>query len=55
MDELRRVRDILAQTPGKVPQGSLPYAETAAKCQLEQLWQDIDSQDHSTHSKVSFF
>ncbi|CAG8216980.1 unnamed protein product [Penicillium olsonii] len=53
MEELRKARATLAQTPGKVPD-SLPFAGTA-HCGIDQLWQDIDSQDHSTHSDVSFF
>lgn len=54
MDQLRKgAREALEKNPGKLPKDSFPFASTAREFELDQLWQDIVAQDHSTHRKVS--
>ncbi|KAJ5366405.1 hypothetical protein N7541_000346 [Penicillium brevicompactum] len=53
MDQLRKgAREALEKNPGKLPKDSFPFASTAREFELDQLWQDIVAQDHSTHRKI---
>lgn len=55
MDQLRKgAREALVQNPGKVPKDAFSFASTARELELDQLWQDIVAQDHSTHLKVGW-
>lgn len=55
MDKLRQTaRDSLVKNPGIVPTDVLPAAIAASKkCPLDELWQNVSSQDHPTHLSVS--
>lgn len=57
MDELRKgVREILVKNPGRLPtpQDTGRFAPTVWECELDTVWQDVSSQDHSTHLNVSY-
>ncbi|KAJ5770289.1 uncharacterized protein N7511_002340 [Penicillium nucicola] len=50
MDELRtQVRRILIEQPGKFPRNFKPGRDAVSKCDLPQVWQNVESYDHSSH------
>jgi hypothetical protein len=54
MDELRtQVRRTLLQKPGQFPHDFAPGRIAVSKCDLPQVWQNVESYDHSSHLNVS--
>ncbi|KAJ6099256.1 hypothetical protein N7467_000791 [Penicillium canescens] len=50
MDELRtQVRRTLMQKPGQFPHDFAPGRIAVSKCDLPQVWQNVESYDHSSH------
>ncbi|KAJ5295656.1 hypothetical protein PENANT_c001G00043 [Penicillium antarcticum] len=50
MDELRtQVRRVLIEDPGNFPRNFKPGRDAVSKCDLPQVWQNVESYDHSSH------
>lgn len=57
MDRLREAaREGLIKNPGILPTDRFPSAmDVSTECPLDELWQNVSSQDHSTHLSVSSY